>query len=158
MSADGTAIVTKGLMGLLLLSGLNAACGRPIPKDDAATTDSVAVFPEPETAEDQTAQVITRSDDPFLYFGIESRVEDAATTKQTAVWMINDAAASLVVGASGGVEMVVIDTLAAGDSVLVNLETRADTVVLAAREVGGDSAGSATVPMDGQPKRIAFPR
>ena len=72
--------------------------------------------------------------------------------------MINTSAHSVVVSGRGGAESVVLDSIGAADSVLVRIETRAPTVVLEALTAGSVSLGTVAVPMDSEPKRVAFPR
>ena len=54
--------------------------------------------------------------------------------------------------------MVVLDTVPSGDSVLVRIETHADSVQLSARGDSGLPAGSLTLPTGEGPQRAAFPR
>jgi hypothetical protein len=72
--------------------------------------------------------------------------------------MINHASESVVVSARGGAGSVVLDTIGAADSVLVRIDTRARTVVLEALAPGSVSLGTVAVPMDSEPKRVAFPQ
>jgi hypothetical protein len=75
----------------------------------------------------------------------------------TPVWIINNCRTSLIITAAGGAATVLVDTLGAADSVLVRIETMADSIALSARTAEGEPMGSIALAMDSEPKRAAFP-
>ncbi len=74
------------------------------------------------------------------------------------VWLVNGSDDELAVTASAGAGVVVLDTVRGRDSVLVYVQTRADSVQLSASSRGGVSSGSLALPTRLGPQRAAFPR
>jgi hypothetical protein len=148
------------LSRLILISALaNLACTESPEIIDAAATDPIAPEPDLETTVSQPAHVVADPSDPFVVFGLGRATNDAsATVRTTPVWLVNVSAGLMVVWGAGGAERVVVDTIAAADSVLVRIETRADTVVLEALTAGRVSLGTVSVSMDSELKRVAFPQ
>jgi hypothetical protein len=96
--------------------------------------------------------------DPFAVYGVQDPSGVRATNQTTPVWLVNRHGRSIVVRAEAGAGQVVLDTIPAEDSILVRIETRADSVHLKARTATGGEAGSAVIRSDGTPGRVAFPR
>lgn len=148
----------RGLGCLVALIGLiSLSCSND---DSAASTTEMSLAAlDLEIKEDEIPQPVPDPDDPFAVFGLASDSNDvAATNSVTPVWLINTTSRALVVTAAGGAEVVVLDTIDGADSAFVRIETRARTVVLEAVARGSVSLGSVAVPMDAEPKRVAFPR
>lgn len=124
---------------------------------DAVATDSLSLVGLDDDVE-KPVQVQHNSDDPFLVFGMQPSVDALATIVSTDVWLVNHSRVSIIITAAGGAETVLVDTLAATDSVRVTIETRADSVAISARTREGVSMGSIAVPMDSKPRRAAFPQ
>ncbi len=110
-----------------------------------------------ETSSDPEPQPSASQDDPFVVFELPTVNGASATTRSTAVWLVNQATQPMIVTAAGGAESVVVDTVGAADSVLVSIDTRAPTIELTARTAAGALLGFITLPMDSAPKRAAFP-
>ena len=150
---------TSALSGLVVLVAFGTiGCSAPDPAIDAPATTS-AVEEEPEAGGAVSDYVTADPEDPFAAFGFPADQNAASTTNRlTPVWLINGSDGAAIISGRGGAESVVLDTLGAADSVLVRIETRADTVVLEALSEGGAFLGTVAVPMDAQPQRVAFPR
>ena len=125
---------------------------------DATATDSTAVAMSQENSTDVRTQEAKPKDDPFAVFAVESPTDVAATIASTPVWLVNESPQALIVTANGGADDVVVDTLGAGDSVLVSLDTRARWIELTARTLQGRPGGTMRLPVDSEAKRAAFPR
>jgi len=147
----------KRALGCFVLGLIGLACSGPQDSAIALATDSIAPW-TPETAEVPRSYPLVNKDDPFGVFAVEPTNDAEATSRITPVWMINHASESVVVSARGGAGSVVLDTIGAADSVLVRIDTRARTVVLEALAPGSVSLGTVAVPMDSEPKRVAFPQ
>ena len=80
-------------------------------------------------------------DDPFADFGLEPLIDAQATIHP----------------ADAGAGIVVVDTLPAGDSVQVRLESRVDSLVLTATGPSGAVLGRKWVERGTEPARAVFP-
>ena len=123
---------------------------------NAAATDSVAAIDELESSPGNDSQVPAKNEDPFAAYGLGDN-DVAATSSETPVWLVNETTRPLIVTARGGAERVLIDTVEAADSSLVMVNTRARTVEVSARTSEGVTIGTVALPMDSEPKRVAFP-
>ena len=151
--------VTGGMTVSLLLAGMLASACSPVDRQiDAVATDSAFMSQVPETTGDDSLEVNPNPDDPFRVFGRTDLNDVDATITETPVWLVNESREPLIVTAHGGAAIVVVDTVAAADSVLVRIETRADSVELSARTFAGGSRGRTVLPMDAEPIRASFPR
>lgn len=151
--------MARSLMaGVLIVCMLSAACADSEPMIDAVATDTVATANTLEITLDKVAQLQTYTDDPFGGFELRSSNDAIATERTTAVWLINRGSTPLIVTAVGGAEPVIVDTVAAADSAFVRIRTRAASIELSAETSDGQPGGTATLPMDSEPKRAAFPR
>jgi len=140
-------------VSLVLLFGACAlGCSEATPSIDVAATDAPVLA---ETAGIEEPEITDKS--PFQVFGLASTLDAAATTI-TPVWLVNGTRETLIVWAAAGAETVVVDTVKRLDSVLVRLETPADSVALSARTTDGRNVGRVALSMDGEAKRAAFPR
>ena len=145
---------TKGFV--VLISLLGSGCTAQDTAIDAAATESVASISELERSPDDESQVSAKTQDPFVGFGLVSN-DVAATSSETPVWLINRTTRPVIITAQGGAERVLIDTIGAADSALVKINTRARTVDVSARTSEGVTLGTVALPMDSEPKRVAFP-
>lgn len=139
-----------------------------VPADTVADTTTVPDQPSAQrpgetealldssTAESREAHA--EAEDPFSVYGVQGPSGVRATNATTPVWLVNRHGAAIVVSADAGAGQVVLDTIPAEDSVLVRIETRADSVRLDARRTTGGEAGFTVVRSDGTPGRVAFPR
>jgi len=123
---------------------------------NAAATDSVAPIAELERSAGNESQVPAMNADPFAAYGLDDN-DVATTSSETPVWLVNETTRPLIVTARGGAERVLIDTVEAADSALVMVNTRARTVEVSARTSEGVTIGTVALPMDSEPKRVAFP-
>lgn len=159
-----------GLLVLAVLLG-PAGCSPPgedTPGDTVADTTTAPDQPAARQAGGAEARldsgtanepyVHAETEDPFAVYGVQDPSGVRATNQTTPVWLVNRHGSSIVVRAEAGAGQVVLDTIPAEDSVLVRIETRADSVRLEARMATGSEAGSAVVRSDGTPGRVAFPR
>jgi len=146
----------KRTTGLVVFSMLISACTPQDATIDAATKDSVAAAPDLETSPADGPQSHANTGDPFAGFGLTSN-DVAATTSETPVWLVNETTRPLIVTARGGAERVLIDTIEAADSSFVMINTRARTVEVSARTSEGVTMATVALPMDSEPKRVAFP-
>ena len=158
MRSPGASGVSWKLPGCLMLAAVSLGCNDQSHTIDAVATDSLGSIEELDNGIEQPEEVLRNSDDPFQVFGLREEPDAQATISWTHVWLINNSRASLIITAAGGAATVLVDTLDAADSVLVRLETKADSVALSARTPEGVSMGSVALPMDSEPKRAAFPR
>ena len=140
---------------LLLLVAWTLGCSEPAPPIDAVATDSAVRAADHQTAVAEEPEVFETT--PFQVFGL-GPPRDAAATTVTPVWLINGTRETLVVWAAAAAATVVVDTVRRSDSVLVRLETPADSVLLSARTTGGRNVGRVVLSMDAETKRAAFPR
>lgn len=150
------ASVRKTTGFVLSMSILASGCTEQDRRLDAVATDSVATISELERTSADEPQLPTNAEDPFAGFGLSPN-DVAATSVETPVWLVNETTRALIVTARGGAERVVIDTVAAADSALVELNTRARTLEISARTYEGVTVGTVSLPMDSEPKRAAFP-
>ena len=141
---------------VVLISIFGSGCTAEDTAIDAEATESVASISELERSPDDESQVSAKSQDPFAGFGLNSN-DVAATSSETPVWLVNATNRPLIVTARGGAERVLIDTIGAADSALVKINTRARTVEVSARTSEGVTLGTVALPMDSEPKRVAFP-
>jgi hypothetical protein len=74
------------------------------------------------------------------------------------LWVVNHSDGDMSLEASAGAGSVVVDTVPAGDSVFVRLETRATEVALNGRRIEGGELGEVSVSVTEDTVRIAFPR
>jgi hypothetical protein len=111
-----------------------------------------------DSGDARRADVVTSEEDPFAVFGLGAAADVKTTNEITQAWLVNRMDAAIMVMGEAGAGQVVIDTIPAGDSVLVRIETRADSVRLEALTMAGRTAGSAFVRAEGTSVRVAFPR
>ena len=141
---------------VVLISILVLGCTPEDTPIDAAATDSVATMYNLETSPVEELQLPANTEDPFAAFG-QANNDVAATTSETPVWLVNRTTQPVIITAQGGAERVLIDTIGAADSALVKINTRALTVEISARTSEGVTLGTVVLPMDSEPKRVAFP-
>lgn len=141
---------------LILTAAFGLAC--QLAEDGAvvSATDSLADSSQLEAMAEPTPPQ-SALNGPLGAFGIPDGGSVAATTQITPVWLINGSATAVTVRASAGAGEVELETVGAGDSALVELETWADTVVLEAI-AEANAVGRVAVPMDARTHRVAFPR
>lgn len=98
------------------------------------------------------------ADDPFASFGFSSILDAEATTLRSAnAWIINRSPEDAVVRADGGAGAVLVDTVAAGDSLEVRLESRVDSLLLTAVDVAGVEMGRKWLDLRAPAVRAVFP-
>lgn len=124
----------------------------------ALDTAATAADTSPDGGSDAAGGFALSEEDPFSVFGIRAGSVAKATNDTTPLWLVNGLTHALVVSADAGAGAVVIDTVPPGDSVLVRIETRADSLRLTARTSSGEPRAAAVVRTDGTPRRVAFPR
>ena len=162
--AGSTRPVAVAWLGALILA---MACSGDNTVFVATATDT-SVVDAPETgsrldsaAEQAETGAIARSNrlrDPFADFGLGTAVDAEATeSRPLQMWIVNQSGETAVITADAGAGIVVVDTLAAGDSVQVRLETRADSLSLTATGPSGVVLGQEWVGRRTRPVRAAFP-
>ena len=96
--------------------------------------------------------------DPFAPYGLKDPSDVEATNlAPIEVWIRNDAGEASVIRADAGAGAVLVDTVAAGDSVRVRLETTADSVLLTSTGLSGAHLGEEWVWKSGGARRAVFP-
>ena len=146
-----------GLMAVAVLCA--SGCGDDTEQLDAETTidsPSSPVLSPPLAAEAE--QTALPQEDPFLVFGLDGQTVADTTIVEVPVWLVNGSDDDLVVAASAGAGVVVLDTVRGRDSVIVYVQTRADSVRLSATSGGGVSSGPLALPTRLGPQRAAFHR
>lgn len=156
----------KGLAATL--AGVIAAgsCGQPPERAVVAATDSIIVDTTvlrgatvpPDTGNIGEGRTSRASDDPFAAFGLAEPADAQATgIRPIDVWISNVAGEATVIRADAGMGAVLVDTVAAGDSVHVRLETSADSVLLSATGLSGALLGQEWVSRGEGRRRAVLP-
>ena len=154
-------------MPLIVLTLCISACQQDNDSTVAHATDlSVAdaqgdtVPLETYVSEDSTSSVTSpvSGDDPFASFGYgRPKIADASKPHRIAVRLVNRATEDAIVRADAGAGVVPVDTIPAGDSLLVNLETVGDSILLSGVSGSGVSLGSRWIRTDSDADRVVFP-
>ena len=106
---------------------------------------------------DGTADASLPEDDPFRSFGFGRSSVAHTTTGSIRLLILNAARETAVIQADAGAGIVILDTLAAGDSIRLKLESRADSIQLRALRLSGALLGSEWVRQGTEEQRAVFP-
>jgi hypothetical protein len=157
--------VLGAALALLLLIGAGGCGARGEDSEQTVadtTTTPVPARDEAVAPRDSGAargpDVVASDEDPFAVYGLGSTSDVRTTNEITPAWLVNGMDAAIVVKGEAGAGQVVLDTIPAADSILVRIETRADSVRLEALTITGRTVGSEFVRSDGTSVRVAFPR
>jgi hypothetical protein len=110
-----------------------------------------------ETQGDKRDGPILPADDPFVAWGLGTSIVAETTIVITRVRLLNTSREPAIIEAEAGAGRVVVDTVEAGDSVEVNLLTRADSVRLTAVGLSGSRMGDRWIRTRDESARAAFP-
>ncbi len=98
------------------------------------------------------------SEDPFASFGYgQAKDVDATIIHRIAARIVNLTSEEAIVLADAGAGAVLVDTVSVGDSLLVNLETRGDSILVTGLSPAGVSVGSSWISTDSAGARVVFP-
>ena len=147
----------RGLIPALLAFLGAAACTPETDTSIAIATDSLSA-PSIESDSATPAQSEPAIEDPFLVYGMPGNTDAPTTIVTVPVTLVNSSRGTIIVDASAGAGSVVLDTVPEEDSVLVRIETHADSVQLSARSDQGLPVGFVTLPTRAGPQRAAFQR